>query len=148
MCVDSFWALLSLGVKPVYMYISLYLISKREVILSITSVKSESAVLVCVCRICWSQSVTFWLEPGSGNLCHRPSVEETSCHLGDSKCESLQVTEFEREVLTWLNSWNPLVKGSDNQFTAAKSPSEIIPFGVKPLKCVRPVLLINIGTWK
>ena len=35
--------------KPIYVYISLYIISKREVILSITSVKSESVVLVCVC---------------------------------------------------------------------------------------------------
>ena len=43
--------LLSLGVKPVHMYISFYLISKREVILSIISVKSETALLVCVSNL-------------------------------------------------------------------------------------------------
>ena len=53
--------LLSLGVKPVYMYISFYLISKREVILSIISVKSETALLVCVVNV-GSHLILFWIE--------------------------------------------------------------------------------------
>lgn len=58
----------------------------------------EFVVLVIVVNV-WSHIVSFWFEPGSGNLCHRPSVEEASCQLGDSKCKSSQVTEFECEVL-------------------------------------------------
>ena len=51
-----------------------------------------------------SQIVSFWTEKSPGNLCHRSSVKEVSCQLCTPNCECSQVTEFEREVLTWLNS--------------------------------------------
>ena len=59
--------------------------------------KSESVVLVYVVNLL-SPIVSFWLEKGLENLCHRSSVKKVSCQLGDSKCESSPVTEFECEV--------------------------------------------------
>ena len=47
----NFLALLNLGVKPFYLYISLYLIYQCEVILPILRVKSESIAFVFVVKL-------------------------------------------------------------------------------------------------
>ena len=75
-------------------------IYKRKAILSITIVKSESIVLVCVVNLL-SQIVSFRVGKSPGNLCYRPSVKEVRCQWCDFNCERLSVNQVECEILLW-----------------------------------------------